>query len=131
MNIFDHLEMKIQIREDKSIEDYIPGVFCDIFGTLLDWEGEAVNPTIYDLLKKFEAEGKKVTLWTGDEIGYAKAKLRSCGVKDAWPVVSKHSCAQKAVEVAIDDHSQEEFFGSYKIISVRTFYRCDYGFDDG
>jgi len=43
----------------------VAGVFCDIQGTLLDYDAENINEEVYTMLKDYEAQGKRIHLWTG------------------------------------------------------------------
>jgi len=115
---------------ENSIADQkiIPGVFCDVYGTLLGFLGENMNSDVLELLNKHETDGKTVTLWTGGEIKEAEEALEGFGITN-WKVVSKYRFANSAVEIAIDDMEQEKFFKDYKIRAA-TFIQRDWKLDE-
>lgn len=76
----------------------IPGVFCDVEGTLLDWNGN-LNQEVVAILEKHEAEGKAVSLWSGGDPKEILQKIK--GVK--WPFLSKYDFEGCTMEIVIDD----------------------------
>lgn len=87
------------------------GLFCDIQGTLL--VENKINKKVLSVLKKYERDGKKITIWTdGNPITYEKI-LYSMGVM--YPVKSKFDYSGGVVEIAIDDMDQYTFSAITKI----------------
>lgn len=93
-------------------EDVIPGVFCDIEGTLLSNDRTTINPDVLATLKAHS--DKAVTLWTGGDIKELEKVLYRLGVKE-YPVVSKEIFRGCTVESIYDDLPQEEFQKQYGI----------------
>lgn len=92
-------------------DELIPGVFCDIEGTLLI-DGK-INEKVLEMLKKYSTE-KAVTIWTGgDAEGYQK-ELAKIGIT-GFPVLSKHIFSGCKVEIAIDDWPKEALEKEYNL----------------
>ena len=89
----------------------IPGVFCDVEGTLLDFLGESINEEVVRMLEKYEAEGKAISLWSGGDPKEILPKLK--GFK--WPFLSKYDFKGCTVEIAIDDLPTWKLKKDYKI----------------
>lgn len=102
----------------------IPGVFCDIQGTLLDYNAEKVNKDVLKMLKGYEKQGKRIHLWTGGDPDDFKEKIAGLGMK--WSVLNKHDFKNKTVEIAIDDFPEKKFLDDYKI-KAQTFVFYDTG----
>jgi hypothetical protein len=92
-------------------EDIIPGIFCDVEGTLV-YEG-IVNQTIVDKLEKL-SKTKAVSIWTGGETKEAEKMLYNLGV-NKWPVLSKYDFAGCRVETIFDDLPKKKFEEDYDI----------------
>lgn len=100
----------------------ISGVYADIDGTILEyvpiwspkeWQQKLRKDTV-DLLKKYESEGKPITLWTGGDVKQKEAYLRSLGI--TWPVVSKYDYAGATAEIVVDDTDRGAFILQSKIL---------------
>jgi hypothetical protein len=105
----------------------LPGVFCDLEGTLI--KRGHLNFDVLEKLNNYELRNnKRITLWTGgdtreyeeilDKIGLNKKKLSN------WPIKSKTAFMGKTVEIAIDDLPEEEIETSYGI-RAKKFIRVD------
>jgi len=90
----------------------IEGVFCDIQGTLLDYE-DKINIEVLEILKRYEKEGKIINLWTGGEIEEYQEKIWKLGIK--YPILSKYNFKDSIVEIAIDDMPKRNFQKKYGI----------------
>ncbi len=88
----------------------IPGVFCDIEGTLFDWDGN-LNQEIVSMLEKYEAEGKTVCLWTGGDLKNISIKIK----KLKWQLLSKYAFENCRMEIIIDDLPEKELQKEYGI----------------
>jgi len=97
----------------------ISGVFCDVDGTFLDFNGN-INLEVAEMLERYAAEGKTVTLWSGGDPKEIKPKLK--GIK--WPFVSKYDFEGRTVEIAIDDIPRDKFEDDYGI-KVLEFIHYD------
>jgi hypothetical protein len=108
-------------------ERELEGLYCDVEGTLIQNDG-TLNLTVLDKLKKARAEGKKVTLWTGGDLGEVKRKiadavagLNADGDEETVimisgiEIVSKQDYAGATAEVIIDDLSPEDLYLQYGI----------------
>jgi len=93
-------------------DELVPGVFCDVEGTLLDDAGK-VDDVLLSILKN-EAKAKSVTLWTGGDPEKISGRLLHAGIKQ-FPLVSKHDFRGCNVEIVYDDLPQEEFKKQYGI----------------
>ncbi len=91
----------------------VPGVFCDVEGTLFDWNGN-VRPEVVAMLEKYGDEGKAVALWSGGDPEELGQKLAANGM-DRWPLLSKYDFHGCIVEVAIDDLPEEKLQEDYGI----------------
>jgi hypothetical protein len=89
----------------------IPGVYCDIGGTLL--QNGAVNQAVLKMLKDFEAEGKQIILWTNGNLDEIRAELNGHAI--GYKLRSKNDFAGMTVEIAIDDMGEEAFSGATNI----------------
>jgi len=96
----------------------ISGVFCDIQGTLLDYNAEKINEDVLEMFKKYEKQGKRIHLWTGGDTEEFSEKIAGLGMK--WRVISKYDFRNKTVEIAIDDIPEKKLFDDYKI-KAQTF----------
>lgn len=103
------------------MENIIPGVFCDIQGTLLDYNAKKINEEVLEMLKGYEKEGKNVYLWTGGDIDEFREKIRKLGIK--YRVLSKYDFKNRTVEIAIDDLPEKKILKDYEIKAERfVFY---------
>jgi hypothetical protein len=100
---------------DSARGQLMPGVFCDVEGTLVT-ASEELNEKVLAQLKEY-AKTKPVTLWTGGDLDRVKKLVRSLGVE--WPVVSKYDFDGCTVEIAIDDLPKEKFEKDYRISSQK------------
>lgn len=91
----------------------IPGVFCDIEGTLFDWNGK-IRPEVIAMLEKYGGEGKAVALWSGGDPEEISRKLTANGM-DRWPLLSKYDFHGCTVEIAIDDIPEKKLLKDYGI----------------
>ncbi|OGD34347.1 hypothetical protein A2988_02355 [Candidatus Azambacteria bacterium RIFCSPLOWO2_01_FULL_46_25] len=89
----------------------IPGVFCDIEGTLI--VGGKINASVLKKLREYAAT-KPVTLWTGGSLDEAEKELTKEGIID-FPLVSKYGFEGCHVEVVMDDLGEKEFKERYHI----------------
>ena len=92
-----------EFRSEREMAKYfsgttIPGVFCDVEGTLLDWNGN-LNQEVVAMLEKYEAEGKAVSLWSGGDPKEILQKLKDI----KWPFLSKYDFEGCVMETVIDD----------------------------
>ncbi|MEW5817812.1 MAG: hypothetical protein AB1798_20765 [Spirochaetota bacterium] len=116
----EEVRVKLEALRDKKEDGFvkkmignkvIPGVFCDIEGTLLD--NGSVNPNVFVWLEKYEESGLAVTLWSGGDLEEIQKILYAKNI--VWPLVSKYDFAGCKVEIAIDDMVQKKFKDMYKI----------------
>lgn len=99
--------VEAEITGDDTV---IPGVFCDVEGTLI-CEDQLI-PGRIEMLANYVKTGP-VTLWTGGSMGRLGSLLATLGVP--YPVVSKYDYQGKTVEVAIDDLPEAEIEKEYGI----------------
>ena len=96
--------------------EWLEGVFCDIDGTLII-DGN-INEKTLSLLKKYDSEGKQITLWTDGDVKVTESILTDRGI--SYPLVQKIDYAGAEVEIAIDDFDEFAFTARTKI-TARTF----------
>ncbi|MBP6910549.1 HAD hydrolase family protein [Patescibacteria group bacterium] len=104
----------------------VEGVFCDVDGTLIEYaaagspdEGtQKLREEVVTLLKKYESEGKTITIWTGGNLEEKTTYLRSLGI--TRPIVSKYNYAGATAAIVIDDIGLEAFQMQSKI-TAETF----------
>lgn len=105
-------ELEKQQKTKKSVvlsKDTLPGVFCDIEGTLII-DGK-INSELVPTLKQ-NALTKPVSLWTGGDIsGLEKFPI------SGYPILSKYEFEGCRVEIVIDNLSKEEFEQEYGIFA--------------
>lgn len=103
-------------------DEMLPGIFCDVEGTLISNDKKVTNEDILNLLVLFEEQEKKpVTLWTGGDIRELEKFLYLRGLW-RFPVVSKEIFRGCRVEMAYDDLPREEFEKHYGIMA-ETFIK--------
>jgi hypothetical protein len=117
--------MPFTIIENQVDGGYSSGIYCDIDDTLILWKRKIVdnkiqltpclNQEVVDLLRKLEAKGESITLWTGGDAEKTQACIKSFDLP--WEVVPKDSYCGRTVEIAIDD----EGLDSYRI-QVKKLY---------
>ncbi len=96
-------ELKENIATAEKANEFIPGIFVDIEGTLLDKQGELNDRHIKSLQDAHNA-GNKIIIITGGDIGSATIRLRELGVPEAYlPVQSKAGYRGKLLEILVDD----------------------------
>lgn len=98
---------------------YFPGVFIDIYGTLLNTDG-SLNQVVKDKVEADLADKYPITLWTDSDLKETAKILTQLGV--SWKLVSKFDFAGAEVEIAFDDLSPLEFEQQYQI-KVRKFFQ--------
>jgi len=91
----------------------IPGVFCDIQGTLMDYDAQEIQLEVLTMLKVYETEGKTISLWSGGEIDEFRKRLAKLEI--SWPLLSKCDFEGCVVEIAIDDKPAREIEKEYGI----------------
>lgn len=92
--------------------EMLPGVFCDIEGTLLAGNDE-VNPLVAEKLEKFSAD-RAITLWTGGDVERIQKLLAKHSFRK-FPLVSKYDFFGCKVQTVLDDLPAEEFEKEYGI----------------
>lgn len=100
-----------EVMKGKNIE----GVYCDIEGTLFN--GEKLNTKTLDILKKFEAQGKNITLWTDGDITKLQTLLDTTGIK--YPLKSKIDHAGASAEIVLDNDDNNTFSAKTKIYAKK------------
>ena len=100
-----------EVMKGKNIQ----GVFCDIEGTLLN--GDELNHETLELLKKYETEGKDITLWTNGDVDIIQPILYLHGVM--YPLKSKVDHAGASAEIVIDNEDNNTFFAKTKIYAKK------------
>jgi hypothetical protein len=108
-NFHPDKEMAVQFSDK-----IIPGVFCDVEGTLLDFLGKSVQPKVVEMLQKHTDEGESVALWSGGDPEKIQQELKAVGI-DQWSLLSKYDFRGCVVEVAIDDIPEEKLLKDYGI----------------
>ncbi len=98
-------------------DEMIPGVFCDVEGTLISVDRTKVNSDLVVVLGKEETD-KPVTLWTGGDVKEIEKLLVSHGIKK-YPVVSKDVFRGCKVEIVYDDLPKAEFKKQYNITAKK------------
>jgi len=91
----------------------IPGVFCDIQGTLMDYDAQEIQPEVLAMLKVYETEGKTISLWSGGEADEFRKRLTKLEI--SWPLLSKYDFEGCVVEIAIDDKPAKAIEKEYGI----------------
>ncbi|MCX6751227.1 MAG: hypothetical protein NT161_00430 [Candidatus Nomurabacteria bacterium] len=100
-----------EVMKGKNIE----GVYCDIEGTLFN--GEELNTKTLDILKKFEAQGKNITLWTDGDITKLQILLDTAGIK--YPLKNKIDHAGASAEIVLDNDDNNTFSAKTKIYAKK------------
>mgnify|MGYP001577192225 CR=1 FL=1 len=90
----------------------IPGVFCDVEGTLILNDRSKVNSDILSTLEQMK--DKPVTLWTGGDVKEVEKVLIGLKIRD-FPVVGKNVFKGCEVEIVYDDLDEKEFQKQYGI----------------
>ncbi len=100
--------------------EYLEGVFCDIEGTLI--VNGNINEKVLSVLKKYETEGKQITLWTdGNPEDISKILISK---KVNYSLNKKLDFAGAEVEIAIDN--MDEFtFNAHTKISSKIFIQAN------
>ncbi len=88
-------------------------VFVDRDGTLYDNEKHAFNQHVLDLIKKYQQEGKKITIFTLGNIKIKQALLDASNIN--LKVESKIDYKWATVEIVIDDENEEKLYMNAKI----------------
>lgn len=91
------------------------GVFVDRDGTLYDNKKLIFNQHIIDMIKEYEKQWKKITLWT-----WWNLEIKQKLLDEAWldyKIQNKTDYKWWTVEIAIDNDSQEFLLANAKIIS--------------
>ncbi len=99
----------------------IEWVYCDIDWTLLEYVWihsgkewtQQLRQKVVDMLKKYEAEWKKIHIWT-----WWNVKMKETYLKSLWinrPVVNKYDYAWAEAEIVLDDTDVEAFILQSKI----------------
>jgi hypothetical protein len=113
--IFVFLE-KTVVREEVKKGEFLPGVYCDVEGTLLV-DGK-INDKIMNLLQKFQQESLMINIWTDGNVNELGDILKNLGVE--YPIRNKIDYAGAVAEIVIDD--MDEFsFAAYTKISAKKF----------
>ena len=98
----------------KNGEMIIPGVYCDVYNTLIFGDDKpTINQKVLNMLKEIEQNGKDITLWTGGDASEFYKIVKKFGIE--WPIHSKSDYYQQKVEIAIDDESENFLYDRYKI----------------
>lgn len=105
-------ELKSKAVAGLAKGEVLPGVFCDIEGTLFV-KGE-INPAILEKLNEYSKD-RAVTLWTGGDVHDLRKRLAYNRIY--YPLVSKYDFYDCKVETVIDDLTPEEFFKEYGIVA--------------
>lgn len=103
-------ELKSRAVAELAQGEVLPGVFCDIEGTLV--VGGEVNSAILEKLNEYSKD-RAVTLWTGGNITELRSSPALKGIY--YPLVSKYDFFDCKVETVIDDLAPEKFFEEYGI----------------
>jgi hypothetical protein len=103
-------------REEIMKGQEISGVYCDVEGTILV-NGD-LNQSTIELLREYEQQGKKITIWTDGDIETLVATLTSLGF--VYPLKSKFDYAGARAEIVIDDKDEYTFSAMTKI-SAKKF----------
>lgn len=106
LNIFEEMRDKIE----SSQNTITPGVFCDIAGTLLNYNAQngetEVNQNILEYLRAQKSAGKPVTLVS---IVENNALISGTGLEQEFgPVHSKAIYRNSTVEILIDDNPTQD-----------------------
>ena len=102
-------------REEVRKGERLTGTFCDMEGTLFA-NGVLQNATL-ETLKKHEAEGKEITLWTDGNIAELQSLLDANGI--TYKLHAKRDYAGAIVETAIDDMDENSFTALTKIYAEK------------
>ena len=102
---------KISFAKKTMGKKIIPGVFCDMEGTLI--VNDSANAEIVRKLEEY-AKTRPVTIWTGGELREIYKLLRKNGITKL-PLVSKYDFEGCIVETMIDDLEPEKTLALYKI----------------
>lgn len=114
--IVEFLKSVSDSREEVMKGVKLPGVYCDVEGTILV-EGQ-LNKLVISKLQEYEQQGKTITLWSDGDIEELKLKLESIGI--TYHLKSKFDHAGAIAEIVIDD--QDEYtFGARTKISAERF----------
>lgn len=99
----------------RAAEDrFLPGVFCDIEGTLI--KGEKLNEEIFNKLVEYEGKGVPVNIWTGGDTERIEKIINSFSVlKGKWLILNKYNYYGFEAEIVIDDMPEKEFSEMYRI----------------
>lgn len=117
----DMVELSVMNYKDSITKVFmgdLDGVYCDVDGTLLRHDG-SFNEEVWNIVLKYEAEGKPVSIWTGGDVEDAIRRLASTPAA-GYPVLSKIDFAGAKAEIIIDnefEHTLEVEMG----ITAETF----------
>lgn len=115
----DEVRMQLEALRDSMKESaissvsnggVIPGVFCDVDGTLL--MGDELISGSLERLQKIAGK-RMIMLWTGGDLEKAKQRLMAVGI--GYALMAKYDFAGCTVEVAIDDAPAAEIERVYGI----------------
>lgn len=96
----------------------IPGVYCDIEGTLL--VDGIPQESVLAMLQEYESQGVPVTIWTLGNVAELGTVIQQAGIH--YPVRSKMDYTGAIAEIVIDNDSEETFRARTKI-TPKTFIR--------
>lgn len=102
---------------DTAESDIVPGIFCDLAGTLFNDE-DKVNQAVYNWLL-YKSEYHEVIVWTGDDVDHARRRF---GYLIPWQIESKYSYRGKTVEIAVDDRPQMTQERSYGFQAMKYIW---------
>jgi len=93
---------------EKELNEYLPGVFCDVYGTLLIGEGSEtrINRNVHEMLREYSRD-KPANIWTGGNLDAAVRDLVKSGFDEDIPVLSKNFFRGCTAEIVIDDEDRE------------------------
>ncbi|HDD72733.1 MAG TPA: hypothetical protein ENG00_01420 [Candidatus Aenigmarchaeota archaeon] len=101
---------------EKELNEHLPGVFCDVYGTLLIGEGEEarINRNVHEMLREYSRD-RPVNIWTGGILDDAVRDLIKSGFDEDIPILSKDFFRGCTAEIVIDDEDRETIEDLYNI----------------
>ena len=98
----------------------MPGVFCDVEGTLIDESGK-VDKAVFEKLTELDQRGFFIRVWTSlppDSLRPIRQMLSAQGL--TWPVLCKSNFQGSIPEIVIDDRD-DNYFREELRISPQNF----------
>lgn len=111
--ILQFLEETSAKREEVRKGETFSGIFCDMEGTL--FSNGTLNNAVLEFLRKHEAEGKEIRLWSDGNLPELQPLLDVNNI--TYQLNAKRDFAGAIVEMAIDDMDEHSFSAITKVFA--------------